>query len=179
MKRLLKSIAIPVSLADDKPRFLTVRDRRFGDWIFVTGGCRAKEFCNPLRCALRELKEETRGIINLKNGEYSNFSFRTIDKENPDIELIYHVYIIFLRYNRSLQDSLVKRFNFEKSKMDKIKRDRLPYKKTYDENDMMSFDTLDEFACKKMWERIVDNVINNPEFYSALKTLNKKSFNYK
>ena len=63
--------------------------------------------------------------------------------------------------------------------MDKIKRDRLPYKKTYDENDIMSFDTLDEFACKKRWERIVENVINNPEFYSALNTLNKKSFNYK
>ena len=52
-----KSIAIPVSFSGDKPRFLTVRDRRFKEWIFVTGGCRKREIPNPLRCALRELEE--------------------------------------------------------------------------------------------------------------------------
>ena len=35
-----KAIAIPVTFTGDKPKFLTVRDRRFKDWIFVTGGCR-------------------------------------------------------------------------------------------------------------------------------------------
>ena len=53
-----KAIAIPVTFEDDRPRFLTVRDRRFKDWIFVTGGCRRREIYNPLRCALRELEEE-------------------------------------------------------------------------------------------------------------------------
>ena len=67
-----KAIAIPVTFTDDKPRFLTVRDRRFKDWIFVTGGCRRKEIANPLRCALRELEEETRGVISLKKGEYTS-----------------------------------------------------------------------------------------------------------
>ena len=38
-----KAIAIPVSFTWDKPRFLTVRDWRFKDWIFVTGGCRRRE----------------------------------------------------------------------------------------------------------------------------------------
>jgi len=38
-----KAIAIPVSFIDGKPRFLTVRDWRFKDWIFVTGGCRRRE----------------------------------------------------------------------------------------------------------------------------------------
>jgi 8-oxo-dGTP pyrophosphatase MutT (NUDIX family) len=70
-----KAIAIPVSFADDKPRFLTVRDYRFKDWIFVTGGCRRREIINPLRCALRELEEETRGVVSLKNGEYTEFKF--------------------------------------------------------------------------------------------------------
>ena len=41
-----KAIAIPVTFIGDKPRFLTVRDRRFKDWIFVTGGCRRKEIPN-------------------------------------------------------------------------------------------------------------------------------------
>jgi 8-oxo-dGTP pyrophosphatase MutT (NUDIX family) len=68
-----KAIAIPVSFATGKPKFLTVRDRRFKDWIFVTGGCRRREIFNPLRCALRELEEETRGVVSLKNGEYTEF----------------------------------------------------------------------------------------------------------
>ena len=61
-----KAIAIPVSFVDGKPRFLTVRDWRFKEWIFVTGGCRRREIYNPIRCALRELEEETRGVISLK-----------------------------------------------------------------------------------------------------------------
>ena len=65
-----KAIAVPVSFADGKPRFLTVRDWRFKDWIFVTGGCRRREIFNPIRCALRELEEETRGVVSLKQGEY-------------------------------------------------------------------------------------------------------------
>ena len=47
-----KAIAIPVSFADEKPKFLTVRDRRFKDWIFVTGGCRRREIFNPPFAAL-------------------------------------------------------------------------------------------------------------------------------
>ena len=38
-----KAIAIPVSFVDDKPRFLTVRDVNFKEWIFVTGGCRKRK----------------------------------------------------------------------------------------------------------------------------------------
>ena len=51
------------------------------------------------------------------------------------------------------------------------------YKGTYDENDFMSFDTLDTFNRKNRWDLIVSNVINNPDFYTALNSLNRKSFN--
>ena len=60
-----KSIAIPVSIIDNKPYMLIVHDRRYQEWTFVTGGCRRREVLNPLRCAVRELEEETRGTINL------------------------------------------------------------------------------------------------------------------
>ena len=72
-----KAIAIPVTFEDDRPRFLTVRDRRFKDWIFVTGGCRRREIYDPLRCALRELEEETRGVVSLKKGEYTELALYT------------------------------------------------------------------------------------------------------
>ena len=89
-----KAIAIPVTFEGDRPRFLTVRDRRFKDWIFVTGGCRRREIFNPLRCALRELEEETRGVVSLKKGEYTEFNFTV--KENPTTDLIYNVYVFFV-----------------------------------------------------------------------------------
>lgn len=86
-----KAIAIPVTFVDERPRFLTVRDKRFKDWIFVTGGCRRREIYNPIRCALRELEEETRGTVNLKQGEYTDFSFTV--KESPLVDLVYHVFV--------------------------------------------------------------------------------------
>ena len=70
-----KAIAIPVTFAGDTPRFLTVRDKQFKEWIFVTGGCRRREIFTPLRTALRELEEETRGVVSLKEGEYTSFKF--------------------------------------------------------------------------------------------------------
>ena len=60
-----KAIAVPVTFIGDTPRFLTVRARRFKDWIFVTGGCRRREIPNPIRCALRELEEETLSLIHI------------------------------------------------------------------------------------------------------------------
>ena len=172
-----KAIAIPVSFADDKPRFLTVRDRRFKDWIFVTGGCRRREIFNPLRCALRELEEETRGVVALKSGEYTEFKF--IVKESPTVDLEYNVYIFFVDYTRSQQQALVKKFYEEKQKTNLKKINKQPIKKTYDENDYMSFDTLEEFNTRKRWKLIIDNIIKNPEFYSCVTSLNRKTFSIK
>ena len=157
-----KSIAIPVSFSGDKPRFLTVRDRRFKEWIFVTGGCRKREIPNPLRCALRELEEETRGIVSLKNGDYTEYNFTV--KDGPD-ELIYNVYVFFVPYKRNEQIEIISKFNNEKVKTNQKKMAKLPIKKTFDENDYLSWDTLEEFNNRKRWDLIIDNVIKNPKFY--------------
>lgn len=183
-----KIIIILVSFTDGKPRFLTVRDRRHKEWIFITGGCRKREYTNPFRSALRELEEETRGTISLKRCEYSHFQFqyntRTHEetlqdlKQGLDVSIIYHVYIVDYPVSRSVQLNLIKKFNDEKTRMDVRKVKNLPIRKTYDENDMMSFDTLDEFSKKNRWSFIVNNVINNQDFYSALNNKNKESFIY-
>jgi hypothetical protein len=172
-----KAIAIPVSFADDKPKFLTVRDRRFKDWIFVTGGCRRREIFNPLRCALRELEEETRGVVALKSGEYTTYKF--IVKESPTVDLEYNVFVFFVDYKKSDQQLLVKKFYEEKQKTNLKKIQKQPIKKTFDENDYMSFDTLEEFNTRKRWKLIVDNVLKNPEFYACVTSLNRKTFSIK
>ena len=182
-----KAIAIPVTFVEDNPRFLTVRDRRFKEWIFVTGGCRKREIFTPIRCALRELEEETRGVLNIKSGLYTSFTFETTERSKEELEadrmagvhvtLVYHVFIFFVKINHIEQVMLVKRFNDEKAKTELRKRDKLPIKRTYDENDYMAFDTLESFGRKHRWPMIVNKVVNNPDFYAALNSLNKKSFN--
>jgi|TARA_B100001094_G_scaffold318109_1_gene361289 8-oxo-dGTP pyrophosphatase MutT (NUDIX family) len=172
-----KAIAVPVTFTGDKPKFLTVRDRRFKDWIFVTGGCRRREIVNPIRCALRELEEETRGVISLKKGQYSDFKF--VVKESPGVDLEYNVFIFFVDYTPQQQTELVRKFNDEKQKTNLKKIQKQPYKRTYDENDFMNFETLTEFNTKKQWDRIVKNVLNNPEFYACITSLNRKTFSIK
>lgn len=172
-----KAIAIPVSFSDGKPKFLTVRDWRFKDWIFVTGGCRRREIFNPIRCALRELEEETRGVVSLKSGEYTEYKF--IVKESSTIDLEYNVFIFFVNFNKSEQNIQVRKFYEEKHKTQVKKSMKQPIKKTYDENDFMSYDTLDEFNSRKRWSLIIDNVIKNPEFYACISSLNRKTFSIK
>jgi 8-oxo-dGTP pyrophosphatase MutT (NUDIX family) len=171
-----KAIAIPVSYSDSQnPKFLTVKDRRFKEWVFVTGGCRKREIVNPLRCALRELEEETRGVVNIKHGTYSYFNFSL---EDVHMTLIYHVYILDVDIPTSEQLQLVKRFYEQKAIVDKRKVEGLPVKRVYDENDMMNFETLGEFINReRVWPLIRNNILNNPEFYSALSSTNRKTFN--
>ena len=182
-----KAIAIPVTFIDGKPRFLTVRDKRFKDWIFVAGGCRKTEIHNPLRCALRELEEETRGVLSLRNGEYSHFVFETKNRSpeelvsdnisGVDITSVYHVYIFFMNINGNERNNMIRKFNEERARMDHQKMNRQPIKRTYDENDLMSWDTIEEFKVKKQWDTIKYNILDNPDFVKALNSLNKEKFN--
>ena len=166
-----KAIAIPVTFVGNVPRFLTVRDKRFREWIFVTGGCRRREIDNPIRTALRELEEETRGVLSLKRGEYTTYTFNV--KESSNVDLEYNVFIFFVEFSKAEQNEMINRFNEEKYKMQTKK---IHMKRTYDENDLMSFDTLAEFNSRRRWDRIVHNVLENPEFYSCVTSANRKTF---
>ena len=169
-----KAIAVPVSFTEGKPRFLTVRDWRFKDWIFVTGGCRRREIFNPIRCALRELEEETRGVVSLKRGEYTEFKFTV--KESPTVDLEYNVFIFFVNYTRPQQLDMIKKFNDEKQKMNLRKIQKQPIKRTHDENEYMAFESLQELQSRKQWERITKNILENPEFYTCVTSMNRKTF---
>lgn len=174
-----KTVTILVSFIDDKPRFLTVRDRRHRDWIFITGGCRKRETSNPLRCALRELEEETRGVIQLKQGQYSHFTFihntRTPEeeeedrRENLDVIIIYNVYIIEYNVTRDVQHNIIEEFNKRKIHTENRKKLKMHVRRSYDENDMISFDTLEEFTKKQQWTVIHTFIIMNPDFTETLK----------
>jgi hypothetical protein len=171
-----KAIAIPVSFINEKPYFLLVHDRRYSEWTFVTGGCRKREIINPLRCALRELEEETRGLLNLKHGRCSYFKFQTMQHDFCESFMaVYHVYIIDYEVSMDQQKYIVQRFNEEKNKMDMR---QLCFRKQYDENDRLDFDTLEGLRSRTVWPMITQHVLDNPEFYTKLKE-ERKEFSLK
>jgi hypothetical protein len=124
------------------------------------------KYSPPSRRPLRELEEETRGVVVLKQGEYTEFVFTVQD---GDAELVYTVFVLFVDFDRGTQEDTIRRFTDEKMKTAVRKINKLPVKRTFDENDLMAWDTLDEFKARhKKWELIVENVLENPHFYAAL-----------
>lgn len=178
-----KAIVIPVA----GNKFLTVKDSRHQEWIFVTGGCKKSELQEPLRCGLRELEEETRGTISIKAGEYSTFEFESLYRSPEELRndridgiivtLMYHVYIIQVCISSEDQKKVIRTFHRNRERMNVNKINGVRIKKAYDENDDISFDTLDEFRAKRRWKMITENILDNPEFYKALEPGNKQVFN--
>jgi len=144
-----KAIAIPVYYQDKgPPMFCVVRDRRFKDWTFITGGCRKREVPNPIRCALRELSEETRGIIKLFDGKYVTYSFNIL------VEGEYHTYNVFVfpvQMNREHLKRTVQDFDEHKRKTDDRRRAGLSIRLVQDENDFMEWVSLADFRKKTLW----------------------------
>ncbi len=170
-----KAIAIPVYFIQGEPHFLIVHDKRFREWTFVTGGCRKREIFNPLRCALRELEEETRGVINITSGSYSYFKFSI--RDSCDVMNVYHVYVIDFPMSLSDQEKLIQQFDVKKDLMDK---NQIRFRKQYDENDFIEFDTMNGMKHRKnIWAMIQKFVLENIEFHNAIYSNNRIPFNIK
>lgn len=166
MEQTHKAITIIIALDGEcnEKRFLTVCDKRWDDWTFVTGGCRKREVGYPIRTALRELEEETRGVIAITEGHYRYFYFE--DDDNKGI--IYHTYVIEINIPRNTQLDMIERFKRERMITEERKRNRQSVRRTYDENKYMSFDTMKEIENKPLWPLIERQVINNEDFKRAL-----------
>ena len=66
-------------------------------------------------------------------------------------------------------ESVVRNFNYEKAKMENKRRNKIPIKKAFDENDILSFDTYPEFMQRNVWPFITHTVLCNEEFEKILK----------
>jgi 8-oxo-dGTP pyrophosphatase MutT (NUDIX family) len=171
-----KAIAIPVYFIQGEPHFLIVHDKRFKEWTFVTGGCRRREVLNPLICALRELEEETRGVINIKSGSYVTYTFSVRDSYDGILN-VYHVYVLEFPMSLTDQEKMINQFTVNKELMDTR---RVRFQKQYDENDYMEFDTPTGLKHRKnIWPMIQECVLNNIEFHNALYSRFKTKFTLK
>ena len=99
--------------------------------------------------------------------------------ESSSVDLEYNVFIFFVNFTRTEQQAQIKKFYEEKHKTSVKKSMNQPIRKTYDENDYMSYDTLEEFNGRKRWKLIIDNVVKNPQFYACISSLNRKTFSIK
>ena len=172
-----KAIAIPMYMINNEPHFLLVHDKRFKEWTFVTGGCRRREIYNPLRCALRELEEETRGVIKINNGTYSHYKFSFFDESELDMENIYHVYVLDFPMTLRDQEKIISKFNMNREMM---KVNKIRFKKQYDENDMLDFDTICGINNRSdIWNMISENVLKNENFRAAVYNTERIHFDLK
>ena len=182
-----KAIIIPIIKSETGTKFLTVRDSRHKEWIFVTGGCKKSEVDNPLKCGLRELEEETRGVINIRSGEFSEFQFesnyRSPEETKKDrfegiiVTLVYHVYLVNIIITPEQQTRIIHDFHANRARMEINKKEGIRIKKAYDENDDISFDTLEDFNKKDRWDLIIANIIKNPLFYELMNSSKTQNFN--
>jgi len=175
-----KCVIIPIVKSETGTRFLTVRDKRFKEWTFITGGCRKREIPEPIKCAMRELDEETMGVFSIKEDIYKYFTFSTKirspeelerdKKEGLDVTCIYHVYTFLMNISDVQQLKFKTNFAIERRKMDDRRRMKLPVKRANDENDDLAFDTYAGFRRKTVWPFIISSVIAHPEFEKLLTT---------
>ena len=165
-----KAITVPVSFASGEPRFLVVRDRRYHDWTFVTGGCRKKEISSPLSCALRELSEETKGTVDIKEGKFSYYFFDTSDVD-PKFTFIYHVYLIEVDYTLEEQERQISRFQHE------MVCPTHPQKNCYNETDNMLWVTFRDLQKLPKWNVVRVHILDNPDFLGLVGSFNRTNFN--
>ena len=173
-----KCVVIPITRTKNSTKFLTVRDKRHKEWTFITGGCRKREISEPLKCAMRELDEETRGTFPINETIYKYFTFTTKKrspeelerdrKENLDVTCIYHVYVFVIDCTEERRRNVIREFEKQKEIMELRKINKQPIKKSNDENDYIAFDTFLDFSRKRTWPFIIDTVVAHPEFKNIL-----------
>ena len=133
------------------------------------------------------MEEETRGVINIRSGEFSEFQFesnyRSPEETKKDrfegiiVTLVYHVYLINVIITAEQQTRMIHDFHSNRERMEINKKEGIRIKKAYDENDDISFDTLEDFNKKDRWDLIIANIIKNPLFYELMNSSKTQNFN--
>ena len=75
------------------------------------------------------------------------------------------------------QVRIVQDFHANRARMEINKKEGVRIKKAYDENDDISFDTLEDFNKKNRWKLIITNIIENSKFYDLMNSSKTQNFN--
>lgn len=132
-----------------KTRFLVVRDAQEEEWSFISGTCEPRE---PYpKCALREIYEETRGLIDLRAlPKSTRHMVTTYNRKNV------HVLFIPLRRTEEQMAQIVTEFanapTYDRPEME--------------ENTHIRFETLRQFKRRALVWTFIKDLYHTEEFMS-------------
>ena len=90
---------------------------------------------------------------------------------------MYHVYVIDFPMSLVDQEKMITQFQSRKELMD---TNQIRFRKQYDENDHIEFDTMSGIQHRKnIWNMIKQSVLDNIEFHNALYSKDRIPFNIK
>lgn len=145
-----KILAIPYILlrkSGKKTRFLVVRNAEFQEWSFISGTCEPRESID--KCAVREIHEETRGLISLKGIPKRTRRFQTT-------------------YQGDRVDVLFIPLQLTEEEMGRMVED-FPVMNTYDmpgmeENTEIRFETLGQFKRRRRVWSFIQELYDTEDF---------------
>lgn len=161
MKR--KVIIIPFVYPTERynARLLVAKDRASGDWTFFSGTCEPFEV--PIRCALRELYEETMGLIRWNRLPPSTRHFRFTETDRR-IDVYFIPLSNYSSYRQ--QKALEQAFDDRTSSC----RDNVP--REFLENEKIRFLTFKQFQRKTpIWSFIL-RLMCRPQFTQIMNKIN-------
>lgn len=149
-----KTITIPYILNNNIPHFLMVRDSKYHEYTFPSGGCRSKHE-SPRESALRELYEETCTTLQLSDFDHFDqlitfySDYRSEEESKADrkyrrgVLVQYDVFFGKLASNDTNQYISTYRNAISRSSM---------MKKEFRETDEMAFFTIDQISSVIVWD---------------------------
>lgn len=147
-----------------KTRFLVAKDRASGEWTFFSGTCEAHEV--PIRCALRELYEETKGLVHLPRLPAGTRRCRIWEMPGqcPASKQPKRIDVFFVPLK---VDSIEKM----KGLVDDFDVRQGDFPKEFFENTMIRFQTIAQFKANRGIWSYIKRVMNRREFRRSLASI--------
>ena len=146
-RKILAVIYVSLRKYEKKPRFLIVKDAVEKEWTFISGTCEENERTN--KCAIREIREETRGLVSLKTLPKRTKIFQTV-YENKRVD------VMFIPIRRT--EEQMKQMEIDFYEIPTNDRPEL------EENTDLRFETLGQFMKRiHVWEFVKD-LCNTEQF---------------
>ena len=171
-----KVMVVPfITDAHGRVRFVVVKEGRYNEWTFVCGNCKKNETSNPLKTALRELREESKDTMVLSTPLRYIFKYTPMiitEKEmtggKGNQPILFHVFIFNVQGIKPT--GVIKNY---------YTRMKCGYKKNninYVETIGIAFMTITDLARKKMWPFVITKLINNQQFWEDVAFLRNENY---
>jgi 8-oxo-dGTP pyrophosphatase MutT (NUDIX family) len=139
-RKILAILYVLLRKQGKKPRFLVVKDARDCEWTFISGTCESGEPYH--KCAIREVREETRGLVSLKKLPKLTRKFQTAYQDKS-------VQVLFIPLRLTEEQMSQMSADFPE-----IETHGLP---ELEENTTLRFETLGQFMRRKhVWDFVKD-----------------------